>query len=234
MKKFLCLFLCLIFALSLASCKGSPDASGNAETVSPNASGNAVNADASGNAEAESADVDYDPYAIIDYEKPIVNVGTDKIQIPKLDIYLPGANEVSDTMKSEIEADFADYDSVTYSFEVQLDTVQIIVAAEKDGKTVHRVYYYDALSDIQLELGDFISYCCISTQDILAGIAEKMNVEDVDEDVLDCMVYYGNNEYDFYCSDKHEAGDEQVYRLTVEKAEIDFSAIAEQIEGSEG
>lgn len=211
MKRAILVFMAFLLSAALVSCSGSNKKDSKKETADT--------------VPFDTGAEGYDPYAIVDYENPLTDaVSEDGVHIPKINVYLKGACALSD----EIKADFEKYTEkenakVSYSYEIQYDTVQIIVKGEAGGETEYRVYYYDALVDSELDLSEFISYCSIAFKDLLSATQEKAGDTPVDEDSVRYLVYHGDDSYDVYT-------DSGIYGVTVEKVDINPSEIMQQIE----
>ena len=213
MKRFVCIFLFVICIIFLASCSDSSQKKSGSESVG---SDEKLNID--------SDDSDYDPFAVIDYGNPLTDTGNADRHIPKFNINLNGANTLSDKIEDKCEKDFAKADSITYTYEIQYDVIELVIKAQTGEKTEYCVYYYDALTDTELTVSDFISYCSLRYVTIEDEIERQLGA-DFDEDYFDFIVYHGDNSYDIYCSDKEENSGGVIYSCEMTKSEIDLSEI---------
>lgn len=218
LKKIIFLPLVLILLLILVSCgeKGTNNAA-NSDTGSGNNGEETefyFDTDVSG----------YDPYAIVDYENALVDAACEgEVHIPKINVYLKGACALSEKIMNDYKALLENADaSVTYECIEQYDTLQIMMKTVSGGKESYRVYYYDALTDNELGITDFISYCSVAFKDVFEAAVKASGNDDLDEDALEYIVYHGGNDYDIYVENN-------VYRVNVEKTEIDPGEIIDAV-----
>ena len=207
LKKILLSALALMLAATLVSCGADEKKkTENTETVT---TGIAFDTDVEG----------YDPYAIVDYDEPLVDaVSEGDVHIPKINVYLKGAC----TLSEKIMNDNKSCEKVSYECVVQYDTLQIIVKATDGGRESYRVYYYDALTDNELAMVDFISYCSVAYKDMYTAACESVGDDELDEDAVEYLVYRGENNYDLYIENS-------IYPVTIEKTEINADELIDAV-----
>lgn len=219
MKRSIFTALLLTFALLLVSC----GTSGAFTMPGPDDESGSAGEDAVSDFDTDVPG--YDPFAIVDYNEPLVDALSEgNVHIPKINVYLKGAAALSAKIMNDHKAVAEENDvAVSYECVVQYDTLQIIVRTANGGKESYKIYYYDALTDSELGMSDFMSYCSVAFKDMLAVASDAVGGGDLDEDAVEYFVYRGENSYDLYIEDR-------VYSVTIEKTQIDQNEIIDAVE----
>ncbi|MBQ4055026.1 MAG: hypothetical protein IJD17_04870 [Clostridia bacterium] len=179
-------------------------------------------------------------------------------KVPELNVNLEGANELSDTIYSDFKNEYGthfsmlddlsgenvrtgepylnvDYDSV-YHIDVLVVTVHgrytTLDGAETDK---YHLYYYDALTDMELTLDDYLAYCSTSYNAVAGAMVEAMEESHPDEAVdahsLAFAVRTEDGEmikFDTYV--QLESGEMAIVPVEVEKTHIDMSQFEAQVQ----
>ena len=126
--------------------------------------------------------------------------------IPAINVDLPGAAELNARMLSDFEDDLGThfamledlsgesvregepFVSVTYDYRISVDMLAIIIYTQRcypnadgtvDAGDDYRVYYYDALTDAETDMFDYVSCHGISENGIAEALGGEVDVHDV-------------------------------------------------------
>lgn len=145
---------------------------------------------------------------------------TSYINIPILNADIEGANALSDEIAADLEAQYAEYFAdpddkivkVDYSPVVHTDrdlaaviiSHQIITPEEETKFTT--VYYYDLLSDVDLNTLEYVNLCGSQISEIYGGLLEtewaaeyeSATGEAPTQDGMTCIIYKSGKEFDVY------------------------------------
>lgn len=178
-------------------------------------------------------------------------------RIPKLNVNLEGANAVSDEIYSDFKNEYGThfsmlddlsgenvrtgepYVTVDYSFEYHLDVLIVNihgVSTAIDGTVTntYNIYYYDALTDTELTLDDYLAYCATSYNDVAAAALESLEESHPEETEIDAhslMYAIKTEDGDMIKLDAYmllSNKDTVIVPVEVEKTTLDFSSIEVQ------
>ena len=168
--------------------------------------------------------------------------------LPAINVDLPGAAELNVKILDDFEKDLGmhfdmlddlsgeavregePFVSVTYDYRVSVDMLAIVVYTQRgypasDGtvNTVdsYRVYYYDALTDAETDLFDYVACHGISEQGIAAGLPDGIDVDSMKYIVCED----GENKYSVYYDT--DDGAMAVVQITVEPEHLLSEIVSE-------
>lgn len=179
-------------------------------------------------------------------------------KIPELNVNLEGANELSASIYSDFKNEYGThfsmlddlsgenvrkgepYLTVDYDFTYHIDVLIVNVHGcytTLDGKETNKyhLYYYDALTDMELALDEYFAYCATSYNDVAGAMVEAMAESHPDEEVDAHSLAFAvrtedgeNIKFDTYV--QLESGEMAIVPVEVEKTHIDMSQFEVQVQ----
>ncbi|MBQ3100328.1 MAG: hypothetical protein IJC50_04985 [Clostridia bacterium] len=179
-------------------------------------------------------------------------------KIPELNVNLEGANELSEKIYSDFKNEYGThfsmlddlsgenvrkgepYLTVDYDFTYHIDVLIVTVHGcytTLDGQESNKyhLYYYDALTDMELTLDDYLAYCSSGYNEVAGAMVEAMEESHPDEAVDAHSLAFAVRTEDgemikFDTFVQLASGDMAVIPVEVEKTHIDMSQFEAQVQ----